>query len=166
MTVTSQPVAVEFYVRQITEKDEAFRYQLFTETAGADFMAMVGDKYLLEMQYRARNMNYATSFPGAEERLICLPDGRPVGRLQVYLQPGVMRLVDIGLLESHRGQGIGTTVLKNLQQQCQDEGSELELQVARTSRAEKLYLQMGFLVTGQDAIYTQMRWQPKRQAGR
>jgi GNAT superfamily N-acetyltransferase len=166
MSVASQPVAAEFYLRQITEKDDAFRYQLFTETAGAEFMAIVGNKYLLEMQYRARNMSYATSFPGAEERLICLSDGRPVGRLLVYLQPGVMRLVDIGLLKSHREQGIGTTVLKNLQQRCQDEGSELELQVARTSRAEKFYLQMGFLVTGQDAIYTQMRWQPKQLAGR
>lgn len=165
MTVASQPVAAEFYLRQITEKDEPFRYQLFSETAGAEFMAIVGDRYLLEMQYHARNMSYATSFPGAEERLICLPDGRPVGRLLVYLQPGVMHLVDIGLLESYRGKGIGTIVLKNLQQQCQDNGSELELQVARASRAEKLYLQMGFLVNGQDAIYTQMRWQPRQQAG-
>ena len=125
-------------------------------------MTLVGDESLLQMQYRARRMSYEMSFHGSEEKVICLPDGKPVGRLLIYLQPGAMRLVDIGLLESYRGQGIGTTVLRSLQQECREKGTRLELQVARTNRAANLYLRMGFTVAGQDAIYAQMRWQSMR----
>ena len=127
-------------------------------------MILAGDESLLQMQYRARRMSYEMSFPGAEEKVICLADAKPVGRLLIYPQPGAMRLVDIGLLERYRGQGIGTVVLRNLQQECLDKGSGLELQVARTNRAANLYLQMGFAVASQDAMYVQMRWQPILQA--
>jgi ribosomal protein S18 acetylase RimI-like enzyme len=158
-------VATQFHLREATAEDEAFRYRLFIATIGAEFMKLVGDESLLQIQYRARRISYEMSFPGAEERVICLPDGKPVGRLLIYLQPGAMRLVDIGLLESYRGQGIGTTVLRSLQQECRDKGTRLELQVAQTNRAANLYLQMGFTVVSQDAMYAQMRWQPTRGAG-
>lgn len=153
-----------FHLREARAEDEAFRYQLFVETVGAEFMILAGDESLLQMQYRARRMSYEMSFPGAEEKVICLADAKPVGRLLIYPQPGAMRLVDIGLLERYRGQGIGTAVLRNLQQECLEKGSGLELQVARTNRAANLYLQMGFTVASQDAMYVQMRWQPIRQA--
>jgi ribosomal protein S18 acetylase RimI-like enzyme len=159
------PVAMQFHLREARAEDEAFRYRLFVATVGSEFMTLVGDESLLQMQYRARRMSHERSFPGAEEKIICLPDGKPVGRLLIYLQPRAIRLVDIGLLESYRGHGIGTTVLRTLQQDCRDKGTRLELQVARTNRAVNLYLQMGFTVASQDGMYAQMRWQPMRQAG-
>ncbi|MGC2160910.1 MAG: GNAT family N-acetyltransferase [Silvibacterium sp.] len=159
-------MAALFHFRGVTEEDEAFRYRLFTETAGAEFMAIVGDQRLLQMQYRGREMSYASQFPGAKEWLICLSDGKPVGRVLLDLQPGVMRLVDIGLLEVYRGQGIGKTIVQNLQQQCQDRRSELVLQVAQTSHAKNLYWQMGFTEAGHDAVYAQMKWQPMQTVAR
>lgn len=163
MIRSDQSVATPFHLREARAEDEARRYRIFIETAGTDLMRLAGNESLLQMQYRAREMSYASRFPGAEEKMICLPDGRSVGRLVVYRQPGAMRLVDIGLLESHRGQGIGTALLKDLQQECMDGGSRLELQVARTNRAAQLYLRMGFSVTSEDAMYAHMRWQPMRQ---
>jgi len=164
MISTHQFVAVQFHLRPPRTEDDPFRYQLFVETAAEEFMALVGDVTLLRMQYRAREMSYAVSFPVAEETIICLADGSPVGRLLVCEQPGRMRLIDVGLLKSHRGQGIGSAVLRSLQQECKSKGLPLELQVKQASPAAQLYSGLGFTVTSQDAMYVQMTWQPTQQA--
>lgn len=157
-------MAVDIHFRQATAEDEAFRYRLFVETSGAEFVAMVGGEGLLQMQYRAREMSYAMSFPDAKETLICLSDGRVVGRQLLYLQPGTTRLVDIGLLKQYRGQGVGTMVLGKLLRECEDNGRQMELQVSQLNPAVHLYLKMGFTVVSQDAMYAQMMWQPVKQA--
>ena len=149
-----------FLLREAKAGDDTFRYRLFLDTVAAEFMTLVGSQDLLQIQYRAREMSYAEVFPGAEEKIVCLPDGSPVGRLLMFLQPGAMRLVDIGLSEPYRGQGIGSTLLKSLQQECRGKRLWLELQVARTNRAARLYLRLGFRVVSEDAMYVQMRWQP------
>jgi len=166
MMSAHQSVAVQFHLRPARAEDESFRYRLFVETAAEEFMAIVGDANLLQMQYRARETNYAAIFPAAEEKIICLADGSPAGRLLVCEQPGRMRLIDIGLLKSQRGQGVGSAVVWSLQQECEAKGLPLELQVRQASPAARLYSRLGFTVTSQDAMYVQMTWQPTQQAAR
>ncbi len=92
MIRSDHAVAALFHLRKARADDEAFRYCLFSETAGAEFMTLVGDEGLLQIQYRAREMSYAMNFSGAQENVICLADGKPVGRLLTYSQPGTMTI--------------------------------------------------------------------------
>jgi ribosomal protein S18 acetylase RimI-like enzyme len=69
-----------------------------------------------------------------------------------------MRLIDIAVINGKRRQGLGTEVIRVLQQECGARGWTLKLQVLKENAAERLYRRLGFEVAGEDSLRRQMVW--------
>jgi len=111
------------------------------------------------MQYAAQKQAYDIQFPGADHDLI-LSDGIPAGRLLVDRGSNAIYLVDISLLPSYRGMGIGTAIMNELVEEAGSAGTVLRLHVLKTNAAAHLYFRMGFTVTADDGLYLEMQKAP------
>lgn len=60
--------------------------------------------------------------------------------------------MDLALVADARGQGLGTALLQGLLADADAEGRTVVLHVARDNPAQRLYLRLGFVVTGEDAL--------------
>ena len=111
-----------------------------------------------DLQHRHYVMHFATA-----DFLIVLQDNVPIGRLYLHEADQVLTIVDILLDEAVRGQGLGSTLLRRLQQEVRDKAlSALTLQVLVTNHAaHRLYERHGFVVeSGDAATRLGMRWRP------
>jgi ribosomal protein S18 acetylase RimI-like enzyme len=140
-------------LRPVTAADDAFLFQLYVSTR-QDIAALgLGEQQggaLLLVQWMTQRNSYRARFPHAEHQLILI-DGRQVGRLWVAREPGEVRLVDLSLLPAHRGAGLGTSLLRSLQQEAALAGKPLRLSVARDNPARRLYERLGFTPTADSA---------------
>ena len=68
--------------------------------------------------------------------------------------------IDLGILPEFQRRGIGTLVFKLHMQQAIDAGAAIRLHVRTDNPARRLYERLGFVVTGQDGVYDEMRFDP------
>ena len=115
----------------------------------------------VKMQFNAMQQGYATMFPRGQFSIILLHN-RPIGRLVVDRADHEIRVVDIALLPSYRGQGIGTFLLQQLLLEASHAEKPVRLHVLKTSRAARHYLRLGFLKVGAEGPYDQMQWRLPR----
>ncbi|HLW54116.1 MAG TPA: GNAT family N-acetyltransferase [Candidatus Angelobacter sp.] len=149
--------------RPATPADKDFLFQLYAGTRMAEIAGFgwneAQKQAFLTLQFTAQQRWYENAYPSAEQRVLLL-ESRAIGRTIVDRQMEAAILVDISLLPENRGQGIGTTVLRELLEQCRRYGVPFRLQVLRTNPAQRLYARLGFRKTGEDALYLQMEWRP------
>jgi GNAT superfamily N-acetyltransferase len=157
-------------VRPLAPADEALCRALSRETLGAQFaglgLAEPMLTTLLDQQYHAQQVGYRATYPDAEW-LVIEHCGAGVGRLIVSVEPAraadaaapklidamvppggrTLHLVDIAILASARGHGLGSAVIGALEAAARDLGAtRLALAVARTnSDAQRLYQRLGFI---------------------
>ncbi|NHZ64224.1 GNAT family N-acetyltransferase [Massilia genomosp. 1] len=115
---------------------------------------------LISMQQRLQGADYRARFPDA--LYLILHEGQEaLARIVVDHGPLAVRLVDIALLPHARGRGIGSAVLRALQQWAAGHGLPLTLSVHRSNpQARRLYLNMGFAIERVDALADALRWPP------
>ena len=151
-----------YHRRPATDADEGFLLNLYAQERAAELMlAGLGAaqrQMFVQMQFRARQASYAANYPTAMQEIICAEDGMPAEAVLVERTADGMRLIDIAVINSKRGRGLGTEVIRALQQQCNTRGWILKLQVLKGNTAEKLYRRLGFEVAGEDSLRRQMVW--------
>jgi len=152
----------DFTLRPATPEDDAFLYALYCSTR-AEEMAAFGfndaqrDAFL-RMQYQGQRMQYG-QLAGTTHHLV-LHGGAPVGRLLVMRSDAELRLVDVALLPQLRGQGVGTALLRQLQEEAGRTGKPLALRVLKGNPAARLYDRMGFALERDEGLYLAMAWRP------
>src|SRR3954451_21173807 len=134
-------------LRPITPKDEDFLARIYASSR-AEELAVTGwpeeqKADFCRSQFDAQSAYYATNYPGASFQII-ERDGWPVGRLYVARWEKENRIVDITLLPEFRGSGIGTKLLRELQDEARTAGKSLTIHVERFNRALALYQRLGF----------------------
>lgn len=156
------PQNATYFLRKAEAQDEPFLLQLYmayqTEAIKSWGWDAAQQQVFLEMQYRARNAGYATSYPEAVNNIICNLDSLAIGRLLMSSTRKALHIIDIALLPQHQRKGIGSQILSDLQKSCASEAKKISLQVPSDSVARKLYARLGFQLVDQDAIYAQMEW--------
>lgn len=150
-------------LRPTEPADRDFLFALYASTrqdelAAWGWDAAQGDVFLA-MQFRAQEQHYATTWPHAAHRVVCL-GGEPVGRLIVAREDGEIRLADIALLPAHRGAGIGARLIGDLLAEAARVGRPVRLHVARDNRARRLYERLGFTPVADDGVYLLMECRP------
>ena len=85
-------------------------------------------------------------------------DGTDVGVLSVEERDESLFLAMIAILPQYQHRGIGTTLIRRLQQEARERGVPLTLRVLTSNRARELYERLGFLLTGETETHYQMRW--------
>ncbi|MFZ6045558.1 GNAT family N-acetyltransferase [Pseudomonas sp. CR3202] len=147
-------------LRLIADADMAFLRALYATTR-ADEMASTGwsqpaiDTFLGQ-QFDAQHRYYQEHYGDAEFSLICDRD-RAIGRLYVFRGPSTFNLIDIALLPEWRQRGIGTSYLQALTREADEAGRAIRLFVEAGNPARRLYDRFGFVVTGSNHVYLQMR---------
>lgn len=157
-------------LRPATPKDADFQFRLFV-SAHCDELTIPGwapaqQEAFLKMQFRLRADGYGRQYPTAVTS-IGLLHGVPVGELIVQREPASIHVVDVSVLPvyeagglSHSSAGLGRWLLSGLIEEARQSGRPLLAQVLNTNRAKKLWLRMGFIVTGDDGVHAAIEWRP------
>jgi ribosomal protein S18 acetylase RimI-like enzyme len=114
----------------------------------------------LRSQAEAQDAYYRENYTTAEF-LVILDGKTPAGRLYVDRWPDEIRLMDISLLPAHRGKGLGTQLLKDLQDEARAAAKPLRIHVERNNPALGLYKRLGFRQIEDRGIYLLMEWRPE-----
>lgn len=103
---------------------------------------------LLEQQFRAQAAGYAAQFPQALS-LIVLHRHEPIGRLILQIAESRWHIIDVVLIPSARGHGIGTDLIEAVARAAHRQGArELNLMVlSGNAAARRLYARLGFIET-------------------
>lgn len=152
-------------LRPITPEDVSFLAGVYASTR-SDELAVTGwsdeDKAVFcRRQFDAQSAHYAATYPGASFQVI-ERDGLPIGRLYVARWEKEIRIVDITLLPESRGSGIGTNLLRDLQDEARSAGKSLTIHVERYNPARRLYERLGFKIVEEQQVYLLMRWTPNQ----
>jgi GNAT superfamily N-acetyltransferase len=135
-------------LRPVTDGDEPFLRRLYRSTRDdlAGIPGLEGEPFeaLVDFQFRAQRVSYSLDYPRAAHDVV-LVDGQPAGRLYLDRAPDVHRVVDISLLPEHRGHGIGSRLLVEVQDDAARAGAVVRLQARAGGAAEALYRRLGFL---------------------
>lgn len=149
--------------RPATEADAAFLLAVYTSTrieelAATDWSEETKTDFC-RSQFEAQDAHYRTHYPSAERSIVLL-GGDPAGRLYVDRWPREIRIMDIALLPAHRGRGIGTQLLTELQNEARDAGKLLSIHVERYNPALSLYARLGFRLAEDKGVYLLLHWEP------
>jgi GNAT superfamily N-acetyltransferase len=152
--------------RPVTPGDREFCYRVYAGTR-VEELAVVSDwndaqrEAFLRQQFEAQDAYYREHYKTAEF-LVLEHEGQAVGRLYVDRWPAEIRLMDVALLPEARGRGLGTVVLRELQDEASAAGKPLRIHVERYNPALRLYERLGFRVLEDRGVYLFLEWQPPR----
>jgi GNAT superfamily N-acetyltransferase len=110
-------------------------------------------------QFQAQHAWYQEHYVGASFDVI-LVDGVPAGRLYVHRREKEIRLVDITLLPEFRGEGRGSSILRDLMDEAATAGKPLTIHVEVYNPAMRLYERLGFKPIEERGPYLLMEWKP------
>jgi ribosomal protein S18 acetylase RimI-like enzyme len=149
-------------VKDLKADDEPTFFRLFTIVRGEELKMDQWDPdartRMLRLQFEAQRRGYREQWPDACERLI-IHDGSPVGWVIVDRSADVLRGIDMALVPECRSVGIGTDVIRALQEEAARSARPFAIAVLRTNvRARALYVRLGFSVTGETDLHTLMEW--------
>lgn len=155
--------AVTPTLRPATAEDAAFAFAAYAGTRRDEFAPLGWTaaqlETLLKSQFAAQQHAHRTAFPEATRSIILL-HGEPAGTLVVQRTDTEIRLVDIALLPAQRDRGVGGYIVAGLIAEAEASGRPLRLSVARTNRALRLYLRLGFTASRDDGMYWEMERTP------
>lgn len=138
-----------------------FLYGLFAEKRGAEetFYGWRDEEKeaFLRMQYTLRTRSYQLQYPLAEQRII-LFEGNRAGALLTSESEDAVRLIDLALLPPYRNRGLGTGVVKELQDNAAAMQKRIQLHVLADNQARRLYERLGFIVEEENYPYVCMTW--------
>lgn len=141
-------------LRPSSPTDEPFIRHLFEQVRTGQFTAtgLSGPivSQVIAQQFRSQVAGYAAQFPGAIS-LIVTRDGTAIGRLLLHCTRERWHIVDIALLPTDGGRGIGTKIINALEASARQRGVEALTLTVLTDNpaARRFYLRQGFAETGQ-----------------
>jgi GNAT superfamily N-acetyltransferase len=161
--MSAAPLASTISFRAAKAEDAVFLLELYKSSRGDDLRGLGWSEdrisEFLEMQYAAQQRFYQNDYPGADDKIILL-DGEPAGHLITEGRPDEIQFVEIALMTKHRRAGVGTFVIRGIQDEARRVSKPLRLQVIRFSRAVPLLERLGFVRTSETGTHFQMEWLP------
>lgn len=135
-------------LRPVTEKDTAFIEMVYRSTREEELALTNWTEHqkqaFIIMQSMAQLADYKRSCPGAVYQIIVYKK-QDVGRLITWETDDAIRIVDISLLLSVRGKGIGTYLFKRLIEEADEKNKKLSLHVEQSNAVQKWYERLGFV---------------------
>ena len=156
-------------LRLATDDDRPFLVRVYggtreEELAVTDWTREQKDAFI-EMQFTAQDTYWREHYVGAEFFVIerRREDGSTegIGRLYLHGRTQELRLMDIAILPTFRGQGIGTLLLNQLIERAASEGKSLTIHVEQFNPARALYERLGFRRIGEFGAYFLLEWKPE-----
>jgi ribosomal protein S18 acetylase RimI-like enzyme len=150
-------------LRAATDADYGFMRDLYASTREDEMTHFPFDgpqrRAFLDQQFAAQFQHYGIHYPTCERNII-MRDSRPVGRLWVDEWRDQIRIVDIALVPTCRGNGIGSGLLRHLLDRGAAAGKPVTIHVETFNPALRLYRRLGFEHVDSNGVYLLMRWMP------
>lgn len=147
--------------RSTTPADTSFLARVYASSRAEELAATGWSEEQKEAfcrrQFDAQAAYYAANYPEASFQVI-ERDGVSIGRLYAARWEKEIRIVDITLLPEFRGSGIGTKLLRELQDEARAAGKSLTIHVERFNRALQLYQRLGFQQVEDKGVYLLLQW--------
>lgn len=147
--------------RRITDADLPFLARLYASTRTEELAAAPWSDQqkaaFLDMQFRAQHVHYQRYYPQADW-LVAMRAGEDVGRLYLERGPNQHCIIDIAFLPAHRGNGLGTALLRDLLDEAAAAGRAITIHVEKFNPAMRLYRRLGFITEQDKGVYDLMRW--------
>lgn len=151
-----------------TSEDDALWRKVFEEWAKEYFAGLqMGPEQLesiIAMQYEAQCADYSSNYPAARSQVVVFK-GEKVGRLIWSTEHGDLHIIDLGLLPSLRGQGVGTKVIRHLLAIATEANLDVRFYVEKMNPAIRLYERLGFKVVEDLTGHLRMAWIPSENQG-
>lgn len=150
-------------VRPMTDEDMPFLARLYRSTR-EDELALTGweeaqKQSFVDMQFRAQHVHYRKHYPDALW-LIVEQAGKEVGRLYLERWRKEHRIIDIALLPSARGKGVGEAMLRDLHEEAALCGRAVSIHVEKLNPAISLYRRLGYQTVEDKGVYELLVWTP------
>ncbi|WP_103107229.1 GNAT family N-acetyltransferase [Brevibacillus reuszeri] len=148
-----------------TTEQENFRFQVYASTRQEEVAAwgweVTQQEAFLRMQFEMQQKSYQLQYPDANYQLIIV-DEEPIGHMLLAHRDDKIILVDLALLPSSRGHGIGSRIIRQLQSQAEQLAKTIRLHVLITNEARYLYERLGFQAIGENGLHMEMEWKSER----
>jgi ribosomal protein S18 acetylase RimI-like enzyme len=154
-------MSAAFKLRPTQASDAAFLEAVYASTRMQELEATPWSPEqkaaFCRQQFTAQDEHYHKHYPTAEYAVI-EKDDVPVGRLYLDRWTREIRIMDIALLPEFRGAGLGTEILRMLQQDARAAGKVLSIHVEKFNPALRLYERLGFRPKEDKGVYLLMEW--------
>ena len=148
-------------LRAQTIRDEEFLLALYASTRAAEMEQLQWSPEqkndFVAMQFRAQTLHYDEYYPDAQLAIIEY-DGVPIGRLYVDRREREIEIIDIALVPSMRGRGIGKRLLAELIDEGSATARRVRIYVEHFNPARGLYDRLGFRQIGTNGVYHEMEY--------
>jgi ribosomal protein S18 acetylase RimI-like enzyme len=148
-------------LRAATQGDEQFLRAVYAGTRAEELARVPWSdeqkRVFTGMQFAAQDADYRRHYPDAQYSIIEVR-GVPAGRLYVDRCEKEIRVIDISLLPEHRRVGIGTKLLRELQDEARTAGKALTIHVEKFNPALRLYQRLGFQQIEDQGVYLFLEW--------
>ncbi|MBO9738553.1 GNAT family N-acetyltransferase [Xanthomonas axonopodis pv. begoniae] len=154
-------------LRAARDADLPWLRDLYASTREAELAAVpwpeVTKRLFLDQQFALQHAHYLAHFADADF-LIVETAQAPLGRLYLQRATAPHVLVDISLLPTWRGRGLGTALVAHAQASAAAMECALSLHVLHANpAAQRLYARLGFSAGQSTQTHLQMRWNPHAQ---
>ena len=148
-------------LRAATPEDEQFLRAVYAGTRAEELARVPWSdeqkRAFTDMQFAAQDAHYRRHYPTAQYSIIEVRDV-PAGRLYVDRGKKEILILDIALLPEHRRAGIGTKLLRELQDEARTAGKALTIHVEKFNPALRLYQRLGFQQIEDKGVYLFLVW--------
>jgi ribosomal protein S18 acetylase RimI-like enzyme len=148
-------------IRAERESDYPFIAALYAEVRREELAPVpwpdTAKRAFLDGQCRLQHDHYLKHYADAD-LLVVVRDDAPVGRIYVHATKAEIRLMEIALNESERRSGIGTALIRSLQEEASAQGIGLTLHVEPNNPAQQLYERLGFRLIEHRGVYDFLGW--------
>jgi ribosomal protein S18 acetylase RimI-like enzyme len=154
--------ASKFTLRPACAEDDDFLFALYANTRQAE-MALLSSteearQRLVRIQFEAQRTHYGAIYPRAEHSVVVVSEDL-AGRFYVDRQESQILVVDLCLLPEFQRQGIGKSLVIELQSEADSLGKPIVGHVACGNlAAEKFWKNLGFGFTPEDEMYSRILW--------
>lgn len=114
---------------------------------------------LYNHQFHAQHVHYQRYFSDANFFIVLEGEIR-IGRLYVLDGSDEIRVVDISIVEEHRGNGVGTKLMMEIMNRARQKSLPVRLRVEPDNPALQWYLKLGFSKIADEQVNWHMEWAP------
>jgi ribosomal protein S18 acetylase RimI-like enzyme len=114
----------------------------------------------LRAQFEAQDAWWHENYAQASFDVVVV-DGEPTGRLYVHRGDREIRIVDVALLPEKRGNGVGSSLLRDLIAEADAAGKSVTIHVERMNPALRLYERLGFSLAEDKGVYLFLERPPR-----
>lgn len=114
----------------------------------------------LRQQFQAQHEHYQHHFPEATYQIIIYKN-QDIGRLYLDTREDEIRIIDIAIIPSFRGKGIGREILGEILKTARKKDFAVRIHVEKDNPAMTLYKRLGFSLKEDKGVYHFMEWSAK-----